>query len=443
MARRDIAIVGYGETKVELRSGRSSYDLAGEVFEQILNSTGIAKSEIDGICVSETMSETSNPFWPVYMAEMLGLAPAWTQVNGLGGASTIAGISRAASAIRDGQCTTVLVLASDAQSSYPPTEQGAQRWEFQYPTGLRGPVGVFGLLSQRYRLQYGLKDEALAKLAVTQRNHALMNPNACAKLKTPITEQDYLKSKYVSEPLRMLDSVMVCDGANGVLVTSTENAKRLGLKKAVYPTGYGEISNFNGDKATSDITETGFSVAGPKALKQAGLTPKDIQLFTPYDDFLIAILIQLEQIGFCGRGEGGDFVLNTDMSYKGTLPLNTSAFVAGIPDSEFSSPQQLGAVLAKSSQCQECLVRQYFRFQAGRSETAADKPLIRFGAYGIATAVSVSHFTGLEHFPSDVLVGAALGAGVGLALPAVHDRPLRIEPVASADYGGLLVSGAF
>ncbi|WP_249137380.1 thiolase family protein [Bradyrhizobium tropiciagri] len=324
MGKRDIAIVGYGETKVELRSGRSSYDLAGEVFEQILDSTGVAKSEIDGICVSETMSETSNPFWPVFMAEMLGLVPTWTQVNGLGGASTIAGIARAASAIRDGLCKIVLVLASDAQSSYPPTEQGVQRWEFQYQTGLRGPIGVFGLFSQRYRLQYGLKDEAHAKLAVTQRNHALMSPNACAKLKTPITEQEYLKSKYVSEPLRMLDSVMVCDGASGVLVTSAENAKRLGMKKMVYPTGYGEITNFNGDKAVSDITETGFSVAGPKALRQAGLAPKDIKLFTPYDDFLIAILIQLEQIGFCGRGEGSNFILNTDMTYKGTLPLDTS-----------------------------------------------------------------------------------------------------------------------
>ncbi|WP_441232017.1 thiolase family protein [Tardiphaga sp. 215_C5_N2_1] len=324
MTKRDIAVVGFGETKVELKGGRSSYDLAGEVLEQILNSTGIAKSEIDGICVSETMSETSNPFWAVFMAESLGLVPSWTQINGLGGASTIAGIVRAASAIRDGLCNTVLVIASDAQSSYPPTEQGAYRWEFQYPTGLRGPVGVFGLLSQRYKLQYGLKDEALARLAVTQRNHALMNPNACAKLQSPITEDDYLKSRYVSEPLRMLDSVMVCDGANGVLVTSTENAKRLGLKKAVYPTGYGEITNFNGDKAKSDITETGFSVAGPKALKQAGLQAKDIQLFCPYDDFLIAILIQLEQIGFCGRGEGSDFILGTDMTFKGKLPLNTS-----------------------------------------------------------------------------------------------------------------------
>jgi acetyl-CoA acetyltransferase len=324
MAKRDIAIVGYGETKIELRSGRSSYDLAGEVFEQILVSTGVPKSEIDGLCVSETMSETSNPFWSVFVAEMLGLVPAWTQVNGLGGASTVAGIARAASAIRDGLCNTVLVLASDAQSSSPPTEQGAHRWEFQYPTGLRGAAGMVGLLSQRYRLQYGLKDEALAKLAVTQRDHALMNPNACVKLKTPITEQDYLNSKYVSESLRVLDSIMVCDGANGVLVTSAENAKRLGLKKAVHPTGYGEITNFNGDKAQSDITETGFSIAGPKALKQAGLTPKDIQLFLPYGGYLISILIQLEQIGFCGRGEGSDFVLNTDMSYKGKLPLNTS-----------------------------------------------------------------------------------------------------------------------
>src|SRR5258708_39930524 len=92
------------------------------------------------------------------------------------------------------------------------------------------------------------------------------------------------------------------------------------------------------------MTETGFSVAGPKALKQAGLTPKDIQLFTPYDDFLIAILIQLEQIGFCGRGEGSDFILRTDMTYKGTLPLNTSGgeILTGQPGVRRGGPQLVG-----------------------------------------------------------------------------------------------------
>ena len=150
--KKDVAIVGYGETPIVLRGGRSSYDLASEVLEQILNQTGVEKSEIDGICVAETMSETSNPFWAVFLAEHLGLQTNWTQLNGMGGASTAAGIIRAASAIRDGLCTTVLVVASDAQSSYPPTEQGGPRWEFQYPVGLRGPTGVFGMLMQRYSI---------------------------------------------------------------------------------------------------------------------------------------------------------------------------------------------------------------------------------------------------------------------------------------------------
>lgn len=321
--KKDIAIVGYGETPVVLRGGRSSYELAADVLDQILAATGLEKSEIDGIAVSETMSETSNPFWAVFLAEHLGLQTQWTQVNGLGGASTIAGIARAAAAIRDGQCRTVLVIASDAQSSYPPAEQGGQRWEFQYPVGLRGPTGVFGMLMHRYEHQHGLDYGALAKLAVTQRNHALLNPNASAKLRTPLTEQDYLSSKFVSTPLRVLDSVMVCDGANGVLVTSAENAARLGLKKAVYPVGYGEVSNYKVDDLTADITESGFTLAGPKALAQAGMSARDVRMFHPYDDFLIAILLQLEQIGFCERGKGSRFILDTDFSYRGDLPLNT------------------------------------------------------------------------------------------------------------------------
>jgi acetyl-CoA acetyltransferase len=322
--RKDIAVVGYGETKVTLRGGRSSYDLAGDVLDQILKQTGIDKKEIDGLAIAETMSETANPFWGMYMCEMLGLEPDWMQLNGLGGASGIGGIARAAAAIRDGLCTTVLVLASDAQSSGRNPEQGAQRHEFQYPVGLRGPVGAFGLLSQRYKHQYGLNDKALAKLAITQRNHALLNPNGCDKLRVPLTEEQYLNSKYVAEPIRVLDSVMVCDGANGVLVTSTENAKRLGLTKMVHPVGYGEKTNFNGTVNEPDITVSGFSVAGPRALKQAGMTAKDVRMIMPYDDFLIALLITLEDIGFCEKGKGADFVLNTDLSYKGTLPLNTS-----------------------------------------------------------------------------------------------------------------------
>jgi acetyl-CoA acetyltransferase len=320
---RDVAIVGYGETLIQIKGGRSAYEMAAEVLEQILEHTGIAKEEIDGLAVAIPMSDTANPFWPAYMADMLGLSPAWLESLGLGGVSSVGGVARAVAAIQAGLCTTVLVLSSDAQSSGNQSEQGGQRDEFQYPTGLKGPVGAFGLITQRYRHLHQLDERALAKLAVTQRKHALANDNACAKLRKPITEEDYLASKYVSDPLRMLDSVMVCDGANGVLITTTANARRLGLIRMAYPTAYAEITNYKAFDPQAEITETGFSLVGPQALAKAGMKARDIRMFHPYDDFLIAILLQMEQIGFCGTGEGSRFILDTDLSFEGSLPLNT------------------------------------------------------------------------------------------------------------------------
>ena len=319
---KDVAIVAYGETKIELRSGRTAYELAAEVLEQILERTGIDKAEIDGVCVGETLSQTENSFWAQYVCEMLGLSPTWLELMGLGGASPIGGVARAAAAIRAGFCRTALVIFADAQPSRAP-EQGAQRFEFQYPTGLHGPVGAFGLIMQRYRHLYEFKDEALAKLAVTQRNHALLNPNSCEKLRVPLTEQDYLQSKRVSAPLRLLDSVLGCEGANGVLLMHVDNARRLGLEKKVFPAGYGEQTHYRLCEPMTEITELGFLAAGPRAFQQAGLTPKDIASFHPYDDFLMAILLQFEHLGFCERGRGCDFILETDLTYRGQLPLNT------------------------------------------------------------------------------------------------------------------------
>jgi acetyl-CoA acetyltransferase len=319
---RDVAIVGYSETKIDVRTGRTSYELAGDALDEILIRTKVDKSEIDGLSVSETMSESANPFWAQYMADVLGIAPSWLELMGLGGVSSIGGVARAAMAIRSGMCSIALVLASDAQSSGATPEQGAQRHEFQYPTGLRGPVGAFGMIMRRYDHLYGLNREALAKLAVTQRQHSLLNDNACPRLRKPMTEQDYLNSKLVSDPLRVLDSVMVCDGANAVLMMSAVEATRRGLK-AVYPTGYAEKTHYKVTEPMTEITDSGFLDVGPRALRQAGLRTSDIQSFHPYDDFIIAIMLQLEHIGFCEQGRGADFILGRDMTFKGDLPLNT------------------------------------------------------------------------------------------------------------------------
>lgn len=321
--KRDIVIAGYVETAIDFKTGRSAYDLAGEALAGLLAATGIEKDVIDGLAVTVPLSEAPNPFFAVYMTEALGLTPTWLNYGGTGGCSATGGVARAASAIRDGQCEVAIVLSADAPSTAWRAQYGAYRGEFQDPPGVQGPPASFGLLMSRYHHQYGIKTEALGKIAITQREHALHNANAYAKFKKPLTMEDYLQSRVIADPLRLLDCVMFCDGANAFLVTTPARARSLGITKMVYPTAYAEITNLNGNLPCPDITETGFSRIAPKVYRQSGLTPKDIRMFHPYDDFTIAVLMQFEDFGFCKRGQGSDFTLDTDLSRLGALPLNT------------------------------------------------------------------------------------------------------------------------
>ena len=154
----------------------------------------------------------------------MGLTPTWLNYGGTGGCSATGGVARAASAIREGMCEVVVVLSADAPSTAWRANYGAYRSEFQDPPGVQGPPATFGLLMSRYQHQFGIKPEALGKIAITQREHALHNENAYRKFKTPITMEDYQKSRVIADPLRLLDCVMFCDGANAFLVTSETNA---------------------------------------------------------------------------------------------------------------------------------------------------------------------------------------------------------------------------
>jgi acetyl-CoA acetyltransferase len=318
----DIVIAGYSETKVVTRGGRSAYDLAGEAFATLLAAAPVPKSAIDGLSVTLAISET-NPFFAVYVAEALGVEPTWLNASGLGGCSVIGGVARAASAIRDGMCECAVVIAADAPTTSGRSHNGAYRPEFQDPVGLQGPPSTFGLLMNRYDHQYGLKPEALGKIAITQRAHAIENPNALEKFRSPLTMADYLGSRVIADPLRILDCVMFCDGANAFFVTTARKARELGITRMVRVSAYAEVTNYLGSTPTPDITESGFLKIAPTVFRKAGLAASDIQMFHPYDDFTIAVLLQLEAFGFCERGRGCDYVLETDLSFAGTLPLNT------------------------------------------------------------------------------------------------------------------------
>jgi acetyl-CoA acetyltransferase len=322
LAGRDVAIVAYGETKIERGSGKTAYELASAVAAELFRKTGLKPADIDGLMLGKSLSEAPNTFFSNFMADYLGLTPRWSQLSDLGGASAIANVARAALALQAGVCDTVMLLAADAPSTINRSDYGCYRAEFWHPVGIQGPPGAFGLLMHRYMAEHDLDFRGLGALAVAQRKGAVRNDNAYERFRKEITVEDYLSSRVVSTPLRLLDSVMFCDGANGVLLMKAERARALGLP-CVHPIAYAEIANFNGAEQTPDITETGFTVVGPEALALADIAPGEVQQFHPYDDFLIAVMLQLEQIGFCKTGAGSQFLRDTDLSPTGTLPINT------------------------------------------------------------------------------------------------------------------------
>ena len=319
---KSVCIVAYGETKIGRRTGKTAYELAAEVAEELYRKTKLGPSDIDGLTFTVPLSEASNPFWSNYCSDYLGIEPRWLQTSDLGGASATGNVARAAMAIQNGWCETVMLLGVDAPSTNWRAYYGSYRNEYWDPTGIQGPPGAFGLMMNRYTAQYDLDFRGLGALAVAQRNGAVVNKNAYENFRKKITVDDYLNSRQVSSPLRLLDSVMFCDGGNGLVMMKTSRARRLGLKR-IYPVAYSEITNFNGANQTPDITETGHSVVGPEVLKMAKLKPKDVDMFHPYDDFLIAVMLKLEQMGFCKRGQGSQFLRDTDIGPKGALPINT------------------------------------------------------------------------------------------------------------------------
>src|ERR1700753_3002084 len=210
MALRDHAIVSYAETKVMEKSDRDGFVLIGEMLESLLDSTAIENSEVDGLGGGGmTGPGAGNIFWPQTIADVLGLQVGFCEQVNIGGCSAAGCVVRAAAAIEDGLCEIAVLSFSDTHRPEGKTDHGhPYRREWTDPYGLMGPPGAFGLLSRAYESKYGLDYRMLGKLAVTQRNHAIMNEHACEKLRVPITVDDYLNSRMIADPIRLLDCVM-------------------------------------------------------------------------------------------------------------------------------------------------------------------------------------------------------------------------------------------
>ena len=232
MGLRDNAIVAYAETKVMKKSDRDVWVLVGEILKSLLDKTGFERQEIDGLVMSGlTGTGGASMFWAQSTADMLGLEVGFCEQVHTGGCSAVGAVARAAAAIDAGMCEVALCMFADTHvREHNGRNDRNYRRDWTDPYGLLGPPGAFGLLQRAYDAKYGVDLRALGKLAVTQRNHAIMNENACEELRVPITIEDYLNSRMIADPIRLLDCVMLADGAAGLIVTSRSAPRKKASK---------------------------------------------------------------------------------------------------------------------------------------------------------------------------------------------------------------------
>lgn len=333
--RGEVAIVGYGRTSYSrAKPGEriltvDQYIAAAAALA--LEKAGMSKTDFDGQGLGVSHAEASHTVnWSAAVAEMLGISPRALIRGDQGGASAAAMLIRAAAMIHAGIIDRALVVGADTPLSIPSIAPGLPLspertrgifWDFQGPFGVMGANNQFGLVQTRYTHQYPMKREHLGKIAVTTRYHASLNPGAIYR--EPFTIDDYLNSRILSDPVRLLDCVPMVNGGLAYIVASAATAKSI-TDKPVYLLGCGEVSNYySGSRVRPDITVTGFVQAAPEAFKMAGVQHKDIDVFEPYDDYPMIVLMQMEDYGFCKKGEGGKFVEERDLTFKGDFPIST------------------------------------------------------------------------------------------------------------------------
>ncbi len=320
--RGKVAIAGIGHTAFGKHPGRSTVSLNVEAIRKALADAGVDKSQVDGLFVKAPTSKFEM-MYAQKLAEALGIVPRIGGVYDHGGASNISMISYAAMAIEAGQCEIAVVALADN-----PATGTRQAYEKSYGDDGSGLFGWFGtpagyaMIAQRHMGQYGTTSDQLGAIAVACRKHGAVNPNA--QLRKPLSLEQYRESRLIVAPLRRDDCCLVSDGAAAVVVMSAKKAAELKVSKPVLVLGFGQGQTSWDVALRPDLTTTAAKVSAQTAFAMAGMKPADIDVAQIYDCFTIAVLMTLEDYGFCAKGQGGQFVQDGRIELGGELPINTS-----------------------------------------------------------------------------------------------------------------------
>ena len=316
----DVAVCVPFTVPYERYSIRSAHWFFGQALAGLLARASIAKSAIDGLCVA---SFTLMPDSAVGLTQHLGVSPRWLDHIPMGGASGAVALRRAARAVQCGDASIVACIAADTNhvDSFRNTVASFSQFanDAVYPYGSGGPNSSFAFLTDYYMREFGARREDFGRLCVAQRDNALHSPNAL--MKKPLTMEEYLDARLIAEPLRLFDCVMPCAGAEGFLVMRAERAADLGLNAA---TICATIERHNAFPEDPIQIRAGWAMDRDEFYAMAGCEPEDIDCVQVYDDYPVICFMQLEDLGFCAKGEAGTFVRSRDLKVSGDFPVNTS-----------------------------------------------------------------------------------------------------------------------
>lgn len=304
----------------ERYSTRGAHWFLGQALQALVQGSGIAKETIDGLCLS---SFSLAPDTAVGITQHMGLSTRWLDHVPTGGASGVMCLRRAARAVQAGDADVVACVAADTNhvDSFRQSLAGFSAFarDASHPYGAGGPNSIFAMITANYMRTFGARREDFGRICVAQRANALRNPNAM--FKKPLTLEDYMAAKPISEPLHLFDCVLPCAGGEAFLVLHEERARDFGLPHAVIR---GAIERHNAYAEDPIMVRGGWRQDRDDLYAQAGAKPSDIDFIQTYDDYPVIVMMHFEDLGFCEKGEGPAFVQSHTLTHDGSFPNNTS-----------------------------------------------------------------------------------------------------------------------
>ena len=324
--KRGAAIVGINEHITRYSPDKSELQIQGESVIKALEDAGLTKNDVEGLFTASSSIRNSG----LNLADYLDMYPKYVDNTTVGGGSFEFHLSHALTAIAAGRINCAVITYSSLARSggvsvgtggvarFGPPRLDPSPDSFEELYGLT-TVGLYAMIAQRHMHLYGTTSEQLAEVAVAIRKHASMNPEAL--FRTPITVDDVVNARVISSPLHLLDCCVITDGGGAVVVASPELARNC-KQSPVWVLGVGEALAHQG-AGKRNLMEIAAKQSTTPAFDMAGVTHKDIDMAMIYDSFTITVIETLEDLGFCKKGEGGDFVSGGRLEIGGELPINT------------------------------------------------------------------------------------------------------------------------